>query len=646
MSGEVEKVIQEQLPTGLDFEDGNWYVNGGAPNGSIDSASQITINGQFESVSNIDIMPAGGKYEVHIIGNTTSNNLQIRDSGASQTYIFGLSGDFDETFTIDASTIVGLRIRDYGTGSYPSVTTFSKMSIKKISGLIMAYNMIPTGADGHLLDISGGGNPTIVDTDVFPTLNGSWFNGVSSRAIFTRRNIYKTYTICYRVKPYDLTGFPLLANGSGTVNYQTLTGGTQLVQRVGTGGSANTLFTYNANEWINIVITRNGGIDTMVYINGVGYSQALEADADFTIRDLGSRGTSSYAHGEMEQMEVYDYSWSAEQAIAWHNKYAKRPVLIEDFRYDPVGATVPREWFDGTGAYEVKELSIARGDVLSGWDFTSDWTTLGSATIDDADSFTTTAAAGIRRNNIITAGKHYKCRIAGISTQTPFYVKSYGNIATYKTVSPATSAFDETFYFTAIDVGVYLRTNSAGGVNITTLELEEVEPLPGFKSGTKYLECTSGGDVAMPSKTAHGQWEFDVYSDADNTIIDFISSQNTIGAGQGYRFYIKTTTGASSHYIELQRRDPAYSQIFRTAYGYLTADTWYRIKITVTRDGVFTVSIKGGEFGTEYVLVDTTGGQGTNPSTDTTYSTSEFMVADFDIGDKITNIEVFDHIPQ
>ena len=54
--------------------------------------------------------------------------------------------------------------------------------------------------------------------------------------------------------------------------------------------------------------------------------------------------------------------------------------------------------------------------------------------------------------------------------------------------------------------------------------------------------------------------------------------------------------------------------------------------------------IKGGSFGDDYQLVDVSGGSGSNPVTDNTFTTSNFFVADLDTGDSIANIEIFDGV--
>ena len=293
--------------------------------------------------------------------------------------------------------------------------------------------------------------------------------------------------------------------------------------------------------------------------------------------------------------------------------------------------------------------------------------------------------------------------------------------------------------------------------------------------GTHFLECTTAGTIAIPSRQSHGCWEFDVYKGADgNEIrIPFVADRiAAAGALEGYYLL-----GSSVEAIILNKSNVGGADgLFITAASYIDNNTWYRLKVarlqsegvfkdietlqvsdlvnrdvlgyqqftdasrysfhaisdgvdayqicgsadeidivtttkyliefnaklnsgtapeytfrealgganlsnnitlingrnsgilttTGTTTGVlqfynsgdvsdFTVSgltirriydadsfavfIKGGDFGDEYNLVDTTGGSGTNPVVDATYTTSEYLVADLDAGDKITNLK-------
>jgi hypothetical protein len=63
----------------------------------------------------------------------------------------------------------------------------------------------------------------------------------------------------------------------------------------------------------------------------------------------------------------------------------------------------------------------------------------------------------------------------------------------------------------------------------------------------------------------------------------------------------------------------------------------------------FAVFIRGGSYGnteTGWTLADPSGGSGSNPVTDSTYTTSEYLVVDADAGDRITNIITRNEVAQ
>lgn len=174
-----------------------------------------------------------------------------------------------------------------------------------------------------------------------------------------------------------------------------------------------------------------------------------------------------------------------------------------------------------------------------------------------------------------------------------------------------------------------------------------------IKKGTKYLECVTAGILAIPSKQAYGTWEFDLYKGADINIIDIllIFSKATIIAGNNGNGY-STGFSISERLFTIQNwTNGSLSQQRYTAADYVKINTWYCIKVTRTLAGVFTLLIKGGAFTPTtgydgWTLISTTGGLGTNPVTDTTYTTSEYFVIDIDAGDRIANIKLTDGIKQ
>lgn len=169
--------------------------------------------------------------------------------------------------------------------------------------------------------------------------------------------------------------------------------------------------------------------------------------------------------------------------------------------------------------------------------------------------------------------------------------------------------------------------------------------LKSIKKGTKYLSCLTAGTITIPSKQAYGSWEFDIYKgNNSSTLIHFLSSSKNhlinsyrVGLGSTETIYFSKYSSGS------------LSDIIYTAGSYILSSSWYRIKITRSTSGIFTLFIKGGTFTPTvgydgWTLISTTGGGGTNPVTDNTYTTSEYFVLDIDAGDRIANIQLINGI--
>jgi hypothetical protein len=133
------------------------------------------------------------------------------------------------------------------------------------------------------------------------------------------------------------------------------------------------------------------------------------------------------------------------------------------------------------------------------------------------------------------------------------------------------------------------------------------------------------------------EYELDFYKAADGNAIynAFISS--TINAAyqafDGYRWYV-----ATNERIDLQRMSiGSNSVIFGTQTIFIANNTWYRIKITRTLNGEFSLYIRGGDFGNDdWTLM--TALSGSNPVTDNTHKGSIYNVFDLDVGDRIANV--------
>jgi len=151
------------------------------------------------------------------------------------------------------------------------------------------------------------------------------------------------------------------------------------------------------------------------------------------------------------------------------------------------------------------------------------------------------------------------------------------------------------------------------------------------------LVCNTAGIISIPCNQAYGRWEFDVYkgADANAFILYFMDSKRGVVAdgGTGYLLYLWTT---EQLYFD-KMGSLTTTTLTLTQSSYISNTTWYHVTIERNTNGQFYVWIQGGAF-TQKTLVSVTGGSGTNPITDNTYTSSNYFVLDLDAGDRISNI--------
>ncbi len=248
--------------------------------------------------------------------------------------------------------------------------------------------------------------------------------------------------------------------------------------------------------------------------------------------------------------------------------------------------------------------------------------------------------------DILTLGHRYYITADITRTAGTMYVKA-GTSGNYETI---TSNQSIAFISTATgNDDLYFQANAdfIGTVdNIIVKELDGItkDRTPQGNDGTvsgatiKYdgLVNAGAGIAYINQDKAYGTFEFSVNKGADGNLhyTEFIADSND-KSGDGYFFYVSNTEA-----VRLYRRDDGSGTIIMSsADSYVTINTDYRIKITRSLAGVFTVYIKGGAFGWDdwtTVVADS----GSNPVTDNTYTTSNYLVADLDSGDTISNLKI------
>jgi hypothetical protein len=152
----------------------------------------------------------------------------------------------------------------------------------------------------------------------------------------------------------------------------------------------------------------------------------------------------------------------------------------------------------------------------------------------------------------------------------------------------------------------------------------------------KVIECVTAGVCQVPAayffggetQAAYGSWEWWVYN-AGSSLTKFAiigSSPSDISLspfnGYEYRFNLDSS-------VLLRRLDSGSgANLFKSAAGSIATAAWAKLKITRSSDGEFSGYVNG-------TLLDVSGGSGTNPITDTTHTTSKYIVLDLDAGDKV-----------
>ena len=141
---------------------------------------------------------------------------------------------------------------------------------------------------------------------------------------------------------------------------------------------------------------------------------------------------------------------------------------------------------------------------------------------------------------------------------------------------------------------------------------------------TKFLYISSAAMGMSPSEAAYGQWEwsYKTVTAGQSPIVGLIGSVPKYMTDASYNGYL-VWVHASNQIWLCKYTAGVLSTIFSTANAYTVANTWYRFRVIRTVAGAFYVYIKGGIY-TGWTLASAVGGSGSNPVTDTSFTTSNF----------------------
>ena len=174
------------------------------------------------------------------------------------------------------------------------------------------------------------------------------------------------------------------------------------------------------------------------------------------------------------------------------------------------------------------------------------------------------------------------------------------------------------------------------------------------------------------SFTSNGQYGFSAISNGSDIMLCGTNATISIISGGKYlvQFNLKMNSGnypnigfrngfAGASYSNTVKPVSGVNNIILTAsatgavmlrFDNITSISNYEVSGLAIRRiydaNTFAVFIKGGAFGNNYTLVSTAGGSGTNPVTDSTYTSSNYFVLDMDPGDRFANFKMYNYIKE
>jgi hypothetical protein len=146
-------------------------------------------------------------------------------------------------------------------------------------------------------------------------------------------------------------------------------------------------------------------------------------------------------------------------------------------------------------------------------------------------------------------------------------------------------------------------------------------------SKKKWIEDVTAGAASALQTSAYGTWVGEVYCNTAGTVIwPFIATKKGSRDATGQNGYYFVITAAGAVALGISINGTPSSAMLSSALSYVAIQTVYKIAISRTLAGVFTLYIKGGAF-TNWTLV-TVGGSCSNPTAaSTTYTTSLYQNA-------------------
>ena len=433
------------------------------------------------------------------------------------------------------------------------------------------------------------------------------------------------------------------------------------------------LFTYAAGA-VNITSTTLSSSEfSGIYVNGLETGIIGSGYQTFVLINATNVNLDTFVIKSSKEVEIVDLKFSTTeltitQIKAYHNSFRK-PILIDTFKDAAVGDTETIEWqtVSGTGAIEERTTQdTILKDLIIGTKYWKQGTAGVRATqskqvygeiIFDADKGGASNAISITFSNIanvynIAGANGYLFQLLG-SERIAFFRFTNGAIVGSALFYTAVSYIDIN---TDYRIKIVRLENPNIFLDIPTLQTSDCvnNNYDTFTGGNRYgftaiktstgafVSCGTADEIAYTNTESY-LVEFDCVLNGDAPTVRFARSltgapkSNTATIVNGFNSIILTVIESNTGVLQ-----------FRNVSGDLVNFTIYGLQVRQVYDAnTFWIGIKGGSFVPDtdakngFTTVDTTGGFGSNPVTDSTYTTSEFLVTDLDANDMFWNLKEY-----
>ena len=424
----------------------------------------------------------------------------------------------------------------------------------------------------------------------------AFFNGVDDKWYkynFNLNNGRNPITLIIRFNSNDIAKSQGLLGDDTSSNSVTRILSSKLAIRVG-GINHSVTDTLIVNTVYEFALIRKDSTQWDVYKDGIFVSTETLADADFVMAriNIGNFDSSHFFSGEILRASIYLRELTTSEVLLHANN-----GMVTNPLFDYV--------LQGYASYEY-DLSGNNNNLIP----------LGTG---DKYSYSLNEFTHLN-NNGYSLWEH----ATSDPIQVPFDID--GNALS---LTPGTD----------IPTG-YTKTRDIGGGGA---KWNMADSKVDFENGN-ILQCDTAGVAYISSSDAYGEWEFEVLKTIDsNSLYTYIIAKENAKWNDGTNeVYMFGVLASGVLRLIIASAPSTLNYLFATDTGYVSLNTKYTIKITRSEIGSFSVSIKGGSFGNSYVLVDVSGGSGSNPIINNSYTVSNYHISDNDSTDQISNIQIND----